>query len=298
MFMGIKKITAIILMLCIFAAVTSACADLPKEQAATPQPIIDEAIESGIEMHAEGRKIRDRFGVPYGFERTFAVEGSFADYLRNLPLKSHGSKVHTYSGGIKRNRAAYEAVVEMDIGEKNLQQCADAVMRLRGEYQFSEGFFDEISFRLTNGFDVPYVKWRDGWRVKVEGNETSWLRSAERDDSYEIFRKYMEFVFIYAGTLSLDRDLKSVPFEDMEIGDVLVQGGSPGHAVILIDMAENPDTGEKIFMLAQSYMPAQDIHVLSNPNDEKISPWYSMDFEGRLATPEWTFEKENLKRFD
>ncbi|MBN2610182.1 MAG: hypothetical protein JXB00_01355, partial [Bacteroidales bacterium] len=53
----------------------------------------------------------------------------------------------------------------------------------------------------------------------------------------------------------------------------------------------------KVFLLAQSYMPAQDIQILKNPNDKSISPWYSLDFEGDLITPEWTFKKTDLKRF-
>jgi len=294
----IKKRVSLMLLLCAVVVANTSCADLPEVNAKTDKPVIDEKVKSGTEIHVDGKVIHDRFGVPDGFERTFAEEGSFDDYLRSLPLRPHGSVVRTYSGGIKMNRSAYEAVVDLDIGDKNLQQCADAVMRLRGEHQFSQGLFDQISFRLTNGFEVPYVKWRDGWRIKVEGNDTSWVKNATPDESYESFRKYMEFVFIYAGTLSLDRDLVPVSFEDMKIGDVLVQGGSPGHAVIVVDMAENPDTGEKIFMLAQSYMPAQDIHVLSNPNDESISPWYGMEFEGELVTPEWTFGRSNLKRFN
>jgi hypothetical protein len=252
----------------------------------------------GIAINEGANTIDSRFDTPEGFGRIEAEEGSFAYYLRNLLLKPHGSKVHTYNGGIKMNGSVYAAVVDIDIGDKNLQQCADAVIRLRGEYQFEEGLFEEISFKLTNGFEVPYYKWRDGWRVKVEGNDTYWVRRAERDESYESFRKYMEFVFIYAGTLSLDRDLEHVPFVEMEIGDVLVQGGSPGHAVIVVDMAEHPETGEKLFMLAQSYMPAQDIHVLSNPGNPDISPWYSMEIEGDIVTPEWTFLKEDLKRFN
>ena len=51
----------------------------------------------------------------------------------------------------------------------------------------------------------------------------------------------------------------------MQIGDVLIQGGSPGHAVIVVDMAENPATGEKLYLLAQSYMPAQDIQSAGEP---------------------------------
>ncbi len=44
-------------------------------------------------------------------------------------------------------------------------------------------------------------------------------------------------------------------------------------------------------------MPAQDIQILKNPNDPALSPWYKTDFEGPLLTPEWTFEKTDLRRF-
>ena len=251
----------------------------------------------GVVVDETSYVLGGRFGTPPGFQRLEAEEGTFAAYLRTLPLKPHGAAVHTFDGKKKWNTAAYEAVVDMDIGDKDLQQCADAVMRLRAEHLFSEGAYGEIVFNLTNGFPVPYEKWREGWRIRVSGNETAWERRAEADSSYEGFRRYLEFIFMYAGTLSLDRDLKPVSFGEMQIGDVLVQGGSPGHAVIVVDMAEDPKTGRRLFMLAQSYMPAQDIHVLANPADSRLSPWYALEGAGELRTPEWTFQREDLKRF-
>lgn len=50
-------------------------------------------------------------------------------------------------------------------------------------------------------------------------------------------------------------------------------------------------------MLAQSYMPAQELQILINPTKREISPWYSLDFGDELATPEWRFQKGSLKRF-
>ncbi len=44
-------------------------------------------------------------------------------------------------------------------------------------------------------------------------------------------------------------------------------------------------------------MPAQETQILKNPNEEDISPWYSIDFANQLQTPEWTFSKDDLKRF-
>ena len=50
-------------------------------------------------------------------------------------------------------------------------------------------------------------------------------------------------------------------------------------------------------MLAQSYMPAQDIHILKNLDNTKISPWYKAANLEVLNSPEWQFNKTDLKRF-
>src|SRR5690606_34563810 len=129
------------------------------------------------------------------------------------------------------------------------------------------------------------------------GNETVWVKQTGSDDSYTVFRKYLDVVFSYAGTLSLAKELMPVPLKQVRPGDVLIQGGSPGHAVIVTDVAVD-SAGNKIFMLAQSYMPAQEIHVLRNPYNKAISPWYSMtDVHEEINTPEWNFTLHDLKRF-
>jgi len=171
---------------------------------------------------------------------------------------------------------------------------------LRAEYLYSQKLYDRIHFNFTNGFEAIYSKWMDGWRIKVNGNSVNWSKDASYSEDYATFRKYLDMVFIYAGTLSLSQEMKEIPLETMEIGDVFIKGGSPGHCVIVVDMAENNEDGSKLFMLAQSYMPAQDIHILKNLQDSSLSPWYPLNFnfEGRLRTPEWTFDKEDLKRFE
>jgi len=247
----------------------------------------------GIKINEDGMKVKSRFAVPEGFKRKSAKPESFAAYLRNLPLKAVGTKVRYYNGEIKNDRA-YEAVVDMEIGKQNLQQCADAVMRLRGEYFYSRKAYDSISFKLTNGFEVAYNRWMKGERVMVSNNETWWQKSAEPSNNYQSFRKYMDFVFSYAGTLSLSASLRSKAFKDIAVGDVFIVGGSPGHAVIVVDVAENK-SGEKVFMLAQSYMPAQETQILKNLNDPALSPWYKVDDSDVLLTPEWKFGTDELK---
>lgn len=248
-------------------------------------------------VNESGTTIEERFSVPSGFERIAVQEGSFEEYLRQLPLKPHGTEVKYYDGRIKP-REVHEAVIDIDVGDRDLQQCADAVMRLRAEYLYRNGLYDKIHFNFTNGFRADYNKWVQGYRISVNNNTVSWVKRTGYSTDYASFRSYMDMVFAYAGTLSLSREMQPVSIEEMKIGDVFIKGGSPGHCVIVVDMAENKDSGEKLFMLAQSYMPAQDIHILKNPESENLSPWYSLDFREQLATPEWIFTKDQLMRFE
>lgn len=244
-------------------------------------------------MNEGGATIEKRFIPPAGFKRKAVAENSFAKYLRNLPLKPAGTKVKYYDGSIK-NKDVYDAVVDMEISNKNLQQCADAIIRLRGEYLYSIKAYDQISFTLTNGFKVDYSEWIKGNRVMVNGNKTYWQKNAAASNTYKDFRNYMEFVFMYAGTLSLSKSLQPKNIGDIAIGDVFIVGGSPGHAVIVVDLAEN-EKGEKVFLLAQSYMPAQETQILKNQNDHNVSPWYSAKGNGNIFTPEWDFTTNQLK---
>ncbi len=246
--------------------------------------------------HQPRQALIQRFAPPPGFVRTAVDTTSFAHYLRHLPLKPSGSKVKYFDGGEKENQGVYDAVVDLPIGRKDLHQCADAVIRLRAEYLWKMRQFDKISFRFTNGFPVDYAHWRKGGRIKVVKNETSWEETAKPSDSYETFWAYLEMVFNYAGTLSLSKELHPKSIAELQIGDVFIRGGSPGHAVIVVDVAESA-TGQKVFLLAQSYMPAQEIQILKNPNNADLSPWYSTDFESVLQTPEWSFDRTDLKGF-
>lgn len=244
-----------------------------------------------------GKTIQTRYLLTEGYQRNDVSENSFGNYLRNLPLKSDGTNVLYYNGEEKTKSNVYDAVVDLPIGKKDLHQCADAVMRLRAEYLFQQKRFDEIHFNFTNGFNAEYSKWRKGYRIKVNGNKVTWTKSSQPSDSYKSFWSYLEMVFSYAGTLSLSKELKSVDLSEMQIGDVFIQGGSPGHAVIIVDMMKEKKTGKTFFMLAQSYMPAQEIQVLLHP-DHNNSVWYELDQnKNSIQTPEWNFKIIDLKRF-
>lgn len=212
--------------------------------------------------------------VPDGFERRKADSSSFAYWLRNIALKEDKT-VHLFNGAEKRNQMAQYAVMNITVGNKDLQQCADAVMRLRAEYLFAQKKFAEIIF--------------------YDYNKTAYVFTSPYTRSH--FDNYLQQVFGMCGSASLAKQLSStVLIKDIQPGDVFIRGGFPGHAVIVTDVAVNKD-GKKIFMLAQSYMPAQEIHILINPADETSAPWYEVNDAETIITPEYIFNKNELKRW-
>ncbi len=239
-----------------------------------------------------------RIDVPQNFERVVVENNSFADWLRHLPLKPDNPPFRLYDGTEKLYQDGHYAILDINIGKTDLQQCADAIIRLYAEYLYAQNDLDEIQFKLTNGDLTAFRQWILGYRPMVDENSITWTKRAAHDSSYQTFVSYITFVFTYAGTYSLSKQLRTVDdMTDIAIGDIFVQGGFPGHAVLVVDMAINSKTGEKIFLLCQSYTPAQDIYILKNLQNQELSPWYTVDLSDTLYTPEWTFTLRDLMRF-
>ena len=238
-----------------------------------------------------------RLAPPAGYQRVAVATGSFGAWLRELPLKPGRPDVTLFNGRPKGRQDVHEAVLDLDVGGRDLQQCADAVMRLRAEWLWSAGRWKEIAFDATSGERVSYARWREGGRPRARGRRIVWDQVDEQDLSYRGMRRYLDFVFMYAGSASLSRELRRVAkAADLEPGDVFIQGGYPGHAVLVADVAVSA-AGDKVFLLAQSYMPAQDIHVLRDFAEPGLSPWFRAEEGKPLETPEWTFPSGSLRRF-
>jgi hypothetical protein len=251
-----------------------------------------------LQVYSVQDSVATRIAPPPGFERESLTPGSFAEWLRNLPLKKGRPEVRLYDGRLKSNQDAHVAVVDIDTGPRDLQQCADAVIRLRAEYLFSRKDFADIHFNFTSGDAAHFVKWSEGFRPGVTGKRVRWAQTARPDDSYASFREYLNIVFAYAGSASLNQEMQQrTDALEVRAGDVFIEGGYPGHAVIVVDVAREARTGRRVFLLAQSYMPAQEIHILKNPASGSLGPWYDANIGQTLKTPEWTFRAEHLRRF-
>jgi hypothetical protein len=234
---------------------------------------------------------------PAGFSRRTVDSNSFTGWLRLLSLKNDNT-VYLYNGLPKRNQDAQFAVLNKDIGNKDLVQCADAVMKLRAEYLFDTKQYSEIAFISTTGAVLNFGDWLKGYRWKEQNNQLvkyqiGKIKTASKNE----INAFMELVYSYCGTYSLSKQLNPVKKNNtLSAGNVFIKGGFPGHAVLIIDEAENAK-GEKVFLLAQSYMPAQDIHVLKNPLNKAGNPWYSSEQLFPLITPEWKFDTGSLMQW-
>ena len=161
--------------------------------------------------------------LPDGYERVQLQHNSFGYFLRHQNLKTDRT-VYLYNGSPKSNQAAQYAVLATPVGNKDLQQCADAVMRLRAEHLKQQN--KPVCFADNAGKKYCWDQHRHrGWQP------------------------YLETVFAMCGTLSLEKELKRKEWAQLSAGDVLIKGGSPGHAVIVMDVAKHKTNGQLIFLL-------------------------------------------------
>ena len=188
--------------------------------------------------------VAQRFNAPPGFVRERLAPESFDRWLRLLPLQPAGTPVRLFDGRRKARQDLHAAVVDIDVGRIDLQQCADAVIRLRAEYLFARSRDEEMAFDFTSGDRLGFARWTAGWRPIVDGAKVRWRQGAANTRGHESLRRYLHTIFMYAGTYSLSRQMMAVArHQSVRIGDVYLEGGFPGHAMIVVDRTVNPATG-------------------------------------------------------
>ena len=217
---------------------------------------------------------------------------SWQYFLQHLPVVD--KPIVDYRGKQIGYQEKHVGIIPYDVGTSDLQQCADALMRLRAEYLFDQKRFNEIGFHFVSG---NYYTWNDyckGLRPVANGNGVKFISVAASEKTHETLRKYLDIVYSYASTISLSKELKAA--NDFEVGTVIIHAGSPGHCFIIIDEAINK-SGEKVYKLAEGYTPAQSIYVLRNLNEDGINPWYTLK-QGVIETASYRFDDYKLGKFE
>ena len=111
---------------------------------------------------------------PPGYFRTNYPENSFGSWLRGLPIDTLDTEVTLFNGSRKLNQSAQAYILEVPVGKRDLQQCADAVMRLKAEYLFHQKELESIHFNFTSGDKASFTSWSQGYRPSFSGNKVSW----------------------------------------------------------------------------------------------------------------------------
>jgi hypothetical protein len=276
-----------------------------KATAVAPQPPLDRARYPWLDDASlasdtpavAGDTVATRFAPPDGFTRVPLADRSFGAWLRGLPLAPKGTPVKTFRGAVlhEADHENIAAVVAIDIGRSDLQQCADSVMRLHAEWMWSIGRRD-ISYRAASNAAMPYSRWAHGERIEQRGNNIAWVQGGTAHDDHASFRAYLSAVFAWANTGALARDAHPIAKGELRPGDFVVMAGSPGHAVLVLDEAID-GKGRRALLLGQGYMPAQSFQVL-RPSRESL--WFVLEPDSEaLQTPFWQpFPLDLLRRLD
>jgi hypothetical protein len=272
----------------------------PQERSVPPPPPPRSAPAIAPEPapeRAAGRTIEQRFAPPDGFTRVAVDHGGFGAYLRQLPLRAPGTAVETHDGKLLRpgDHPHVAAVADVALGPLDLQQCADSIIRLHAEWLLLEGRPDAIAYPSTSGQTMAWSRWAAGERGRLEGQRLAFATAARPDSSRRAFERYLDFVFSYAGTVSLAAYATPIDRKALAAGDFFVLPGGPGHSVLVLDLARDGG-GRKVALLGQGFMPAQDFHVLRPRGKE--SPWFDLEVEA-IDTPFWPepFPWTSLRRF-
>ncbi|WP_138433280.1 DUF4846 domain-containing protein [Winogradskyella algicola] len=253
-------------------------------------------IETPSLINKDSLTIKSRVNIPEGYKRVAYPKGGFEEYLRNYKLKAFGSKIINYDNTDYFWQRGHIGILQVPVPKNGLQQCADALIRIRSEYLWDNNRKDEIGFNFTSGHYCSWTKYAEGYRPKINGNKVSFHKTARANHSKENFYNYLNLIYTYSGTLSLYNELKSIKSKDLKIGDMLIKGGSPGHIVMLCDEAIN-NKGEKLFLLFQGNTPAQSVHLVKNLTDSSISPWYKLEDDAITPVSNYTFSSAKFVRF-
>jgi hypothetical protein len=218
----------------------------------------------------------DSLPVPAGFTAAEYPAGSYSQWIRSLPLK-HGLEIRDHEGR-PVNRSFYQtwAVAEMPLMfQGDLEQCADWAMRFWAEYHRSAGKLDKLYLFDYNG------------------------RKKTFKSSGKTFRKFLKWAFDNTNSYSLKKGCAVAQPDKMRAGDMVVQNekGGIGHVSIVMGVCKG-QTGEALFLMGFSYMPAQEFHIERAPEGYGKEGWFTLEGYYRYLNENMNLGRPVLRRFE
>jgi len=235
-------------------------------------------------MPAAVDTLASRFATPPGYRRVDTPDGSFGHWLRGLPLAAEKTAVKTHKGDVVHDGddQYLAAVVAIDPGKLDLQQSPDVALRLHAEWLWSLGD-KRISYRSATGLDLPLARWARGERLMAQGANVFWVvKGKPAEVTHADFREYLDTVFTWANSISVAQQAEVVEPKDLQPGDFFVHLSSPGHALLVLDIARKP-SGQQLALLGQALNPAQYVFVLQAGRG--ATAWFSLRPGEPIITP-------------
>ena len=230
---------------------------------------------------AQAETVQEAYPPPSGSQTLRA--DAFGSWLQELEMLPQGSPILAYDGREIHHRGR---PIDLGLVRGDLQQCADSAIRLRAEWlKATNAPVSTLSFYATSGDPLPWQRFLDGERPYATNNRIHW-RQESNPPGWE---EWLRAVFTWAGTRSLAA-YETIPVTEPRAGDLLVEPGSPGHAVVILNVATRGD--QLFFLLGEGYMPAQQFHVEHGPHEG----WWEWKETG-LRLPAFHMGPDSLRRW-
>jgi hypothetical protein len=225
--------------------------------------------------------IASQIPVPNGFVRKSFPQGSFSQWIQNLPLKK-SNQILAYNGNAindpSRNVIALYnvfAVVDMPLLFKtDIEQCADYCMRFWAEYHKSINKLDKLYLFDYNGNKKLYSSSGKSWSG------------------------FLKWAFSYSNSYSLKKGCAEIKEGNAAPGDMVVQNesGGVGHVSMIVDMAESKE-GKKVYLIGFGFMPAQEFHIEKAADTYGFGGWFTLEGFYRFLDEFLDLGKPVLRRF-
>jgi hypothetical protein len=219
-----------------------------------------------------------------GFRGFPAELGSFAEWLRLLPLAAPATPVRNHRGDIvvPGDDEHLAAVVAIDVGTEDVQQSADVILRLHAEWRWFRSDF-RMLYLSDNELELPLQPRQNGEHLVDAADQSRESPDAapQSKREYADFRRYLDRVFARSDAPALLAESVALPPQDLEPGAFFLNDRHPAEVLVVLDVATSP-TGQRRMLLAQALNPAQDLAVI-RPNRD--TAWFAVHTDQPVRVP-------------
>ncbi len=240
--------------------------------------------------------LADRIAPPQGYARAVVPHGSFADWLRHLPVLPDGSPVKSAGG---RERMASDApglaaVVALEPNTESLK-AAGMMVRLRAEYAWSSQRLQRLAFHFDSGQRMSWRAWMSGMRVLRGPEGLRFQTTGVAGGGRENFCAWVETQLHFTSVESLFDDTRGVRDGTIAPGDLFVANGRDGYALMVLDIATRDD-GDVAVLLGTGGAPACSMYV---PRSVDGEAWIRLGYDRRalLENEPLTLDLSTLRRW-